>query len=336
MRRHLSGFKTKLDPNKAQARYFARACGVARFSYNWALEQWQKQYQAHKKDPSVPLPNEAALRRQINSIKKTEFPWMLEVTKCAVQYGIKNLGQAFQNFFKNPKHFGYPRFKKKYVDDSFTLSNDDFKIEGSRIRIPRIGWVRMHEALRFENAKPIFATVSRVAGDWYISLQVELPNLEHLRPAVNRGKVGADLGVKKMVKLSDGQAFEAPKPLRKYLQKLKRLQRKMSRAKKGRQQSSQARQGHCTTASENRQHPRGCTAQGDKLHCGELFDGCARGSQCQRHAQEPQACPMHCRCRLWRISAAACLQDGAARRRADRSEPLVPELEAVPLLSQQE
>ena len=49
MMRHLSGFKTKLDPNKAQARYFARACGVARFSYNWALEQWQKQYQAHKK-----------------------------------------------------------------------------------------------------------------------------------------------------------------------------------------------------------------------------------------------------------------------------------------------
>ena len=57
----------------------------------------------------MPLPNEAALRRQINSIKKTEFPWMLEVTKCAVQYGIKNLGRAFQNFFKNPKHFGYPR-----------------------------------------------------------------------------------------------------------------------------------------------------------------------------------------------------------------------------------
>ena len=260
MRRHLSGFKTKLDPNKAQARYFARACGVARFSYNWALEQWQKQYQAHKKDPSVPLPNEAALRRQINSIKKTEFPWMLEVTKCAVQYGIKNLGRAFQNFFKNPKHFGYPRFKKKYVDDSFTLSNDDFKIEGSRIRIPRIGWVRMHEALRFENAKPVFATVSRVADDWYISLQVELPNLEHLRPAVNRGKVGADLGVKKMVKLSDGQAFEAPKPLRKYLQKLKRLQRKMSRAKKG--GSNRAKLGKAIA----RLHRRIANIREDALH----------------------------------------------------------------------
>ncbi len=115
------GFRTKLDPNKTQANYFARACGVARFSYNWALEQWQKQYQAHKKDPSLPKPNEAALRRQINSIKKTEFPWMLEVTKCAVQYGIKNLGKAFQNFFKNPKHFGYPQFKKKYQHDSFAL-----------------------------------------------------------------------------------------------------------------------------------------------------------------------------------------------------------------------
>lgn len=94
------GFRTKLDPNKIQANYFARACGVARFSYNWALEQWQKQYQAHKKDPSLPKPNEAALRRQINSIKKTEFPWMLVVSKCAVQYGIKNLGKSLPELFQ--------------------------------------------------------------------------------------------------------------------------------------------------------------------------------------------------------------------------------------------
>ena len=254
------GFRTKLDPNKAQANYFARACGVARFSYNWALEQWQKQYQAHKKDPSLPKPNEAALRRQINSIKKTEFPWMLEVSKCAVQYGIKNLGKAFQNFFKNPKHFSYPQFKKKFQHDSFTLSNDDFKVEGSRIRIPRIGWVRMHEALRFENAKLLFATISRVADDWYISFQLELQDLKHLTPAKNHGRVGVDLGVKQMVTLSDGHVFEAPKPLGKYLQKLKRLQRKMSRTKaKG---SNRAKLGKVIA----RLHRRIADIRNDALH----------------------------------------------------------------------
>ena len=85
--------------------------------------------------------------------------------------------------------------------------------------------------MRFENAKLLFATISRVAGDWYISFQLELQDLKHLTPAKNHGRVGVDLGVKQMVTLSDGHVFEAPKPLGKYLQKLKRLQRKMSRTK---------------------------------------------------------------------------------------------------------
>jgi putative transposase len=52
-----------LDPNNAQATYFARACGVARFAYNWALAEWQRQYEAAKADPALPKPSQAALRR---------------------------------------------------------------------------------------------------------------------------------------------------------------------------------------------------------------------------------------------------------------------------------
>jgi putative transposase len=76
--------KIELDPTVAQARYFARACGVARFSFNWALAEWQRQYEAGEK------PSEVALRRQLNSLKADQFPWMTEVTKCAPQQGIKN------------------------------------------------------------------------------------------------------------------------------------------------------------------------------------------------------------------------------------------------------
>jgi putative transposase len=77
--------KIELDPTVAQARYFAQACGVSRFSYNWALVEWQRQYKAGEK------PSELALNRQLNVLKGAEFPWMSEVTKCAPQQAVKNL-----------------------------------------------------------------------------------------------------------------------------------------------------------------------------------------------------------------------------------------------------
>ncbi len=95
----LIAHKIALDPNNVQATYLKKACGVARFAYNWALAEWQRQYEAWKQDNSLPKPSEAALRRQLNAIKRERFPWMLEVTKCAPQQAIIQLGQAFQNFF---------------------------------------------------------------------------------------------------------------------------------------------------------------------------------------------------------------------------------------------
>jgi len=88
-----------LDPNNVQATYFARAAGVARFAYNWALAEWQRQYDAWKADNSLPKPFQAALRRQLNAIKREQFSWMLEVTKNAPQMAIIQLGDAFKNFF---------------------------------------------------------------------------------------------------------------------------------------------------------------------------------------------------------------------------------------------
>ena len=135
----------------------AKASGCARFAYNWALAEWQKEYAAGRK------PNEAAMRRSLNAVKATEFPWMLDVTKCAPQMAIKDLGQAFQNFFA--KRSGYPKFKKKGVHDSFTLSNDQTKIYGKKLRIPNLGLVKMREELRFDG-KLLWVTISRCGNDW--------------------------------------------------------------------------------------------------------------------------------------------------------------------------
>ena len=143
----LIAHRIALDPNNVQATYLARAAGTARFAYNWALAEWKRQYEAWKTDNSLPKPSQAALRRQLNALKREQFPWMLEVTKNAPQMAIIQLGQAFQNFFAGRARF--PTFRKKGVDDRFTLTNDQFGIDGSRLRIPNLGWVRMRETLRF-------------------------------------------------------------------------------------------------------------------------------------------------------------------------------------------
>nr|WP_299044270.1 helix-turn-helix domain-containing protein [uncultured Thermosynechococcus sp.] len=106
--------KIALDPNNGQATYFAKAAGTARFAYNWALVEWKRQYEAWKLDNSLPKPSETALRRQLNAIKRSQCPWMLQVTKCAPQRAIIQLGEAFKNFFAGRAR--YPQFRKIRYD----------------------------------------------------------------------------------------------------------------------------------------------------------------------------------------------------------------------------
>jgi len=180
-----------LDPNNAQATYLARAAGVARFAYNWALAEWKRQYEIHKADPAQPMPSQLALRRQLNAIKREQFPWMLEVTKNAPQMAIIQLGEAFQNFFACRAR--YPRPRRKGVHDRFSLTNEQFRVENRRIHIPKLGWVRMREALRF-TGRIVNATVSRRAGKWDVSITVDTLQ-SPLPPAENQDAVGVDLGV---------------------------------------------------------------------------------------------------------------------------------------------
>jgi putative transposase len=152
--------KIALNPNNKQQSYFAKAAGTARFAYNWALAEWQRQYEAWKVDNGLERPSQMALRRQLNAVKGTDYPWMMDVTKNAPQMAIVQLGEAFKNFWaKRAKH---PTFRKKGIDDRFTLTNDQFILNGSRIRIPNLGWVRMREPLRFEG-KIQSATICRQA-----------------------------------------------------------------------------------------------------------------------------------------------------------------------------
>ncbi len=221
----LTAHKIALNPNNAQATYFARASGTARFAYNWALAEWQRQYEAWKADNSLPQPSQRALRRQLNALKRERYPWMLEVTKNAPQMAIMQLGDAFRNFWAGRAQ--YPRFRKKGVHDHFSLSNDQFSVKGSRIRIPNLGWVRMRESLRF-TGRIMSATLSRVADQWFVGITVDTGDSPKRR-AENQGATGVDVGVSALAALSTGEKVVGPKAHKALLQRQKRLSRSLSR-----------------------------------------------------------------------------------------------------------
>ncbi len=222
--------RVRLNPNNKQATYLAKAAGTARFAYNWALAEWQTQYAAWKSDNSLPKPSQFSLRKQLNAIKREQFPWMLEVTKNAPQMAIIQLGAAFKNFFAGRAQ--YPQFKKKGKSrDSFTLTNDQFALNACRIRIPNLGSVRMRETLRF-SGKILSATLSRTADQWFASITVDTDS-NHLPPTENQGVVGVDLGVSALATLSTGEVVAGAKPHKALLSRLQRLSRSLSRKVKG-------------------------------------------------------------------------------------------------------
>ncbi|OBX81201.1 RNA-guided endonuclease InsQ/TnpB family protein [Faucicola atlantae] len=238
----IRGHIIRLDPTDKQATYFAKACGVARLAYNWALAEWQNQYQADKTyrddclangieidSTKLNSPSQGKLRKQLNAIKRTQFPFMMEVTKCSPQLAIMQLGDAFKRFFKGEAK--YPQFRKKGVDDRFSLSNDQFRIDQNRIKIPNLGWVKMRENLR-HTGKILSAKVFKRGENWFVSIAVELKTITNHLPKTGKA-VGIDLGITDLAVLSDGTKIQAPKPLKQQLQKLKRLSKQLSRKQKG-------------------------------------------------------------------------------------------------------
>jgi len=221
----------RIDTTASQEEYFRRACGTARYAYNWALAEWQRRYAVGEK-PTANLVSAAW-----NPHRKAELPWTYEVTKCASAGAIRNLGTAFGNFFrdlkkgKSERRARYPKFKKRGCGDSFGIANDAFSVNGHMIRIPLLGHVRLREPLRFDG-KIMGATVSRTAGRWFVAIQVEMPDCadEHEHPGTT---VGIDLGITTLMTLSrliDGSHKIAnPKARKAYKHKVAKLQRRISR-----------------------------------------------------------------------------------------------------------
>jgi len=221
--------KIRLDPTPRQEDYFRRACGTARFTYNWALAAWKASYEAGGR------PSGRSLKKQFNAIRSIEYPWSREVHRDCTARSFDDLQSAFQHFFRRVKagdgKVGFPKFKKKGKSkDSFYVACDKVQFDGERVRIPVLGWVKAREALRFEGTV-LGAVVSRTADRWDIAVQVDVGEVHKARSA--DGVVGVDLGIKTFAALSTGEKIEGPKALRTNLKKLKRLSRRHSRKVKG-------------------------------------------------------------------------------------------------------
>ena len=244
--------KIKLYPSVGQEILLGKSCGVARFSFNWALAKWKGLYEQGEK------PSAYSLVKLQNSIKREEWPWMLEVSKNCPQHAIHNVEKAWKNYFRRLKDgtiekqkkeyiqkrkskglevnknklksIGKPKFKKKGGVGSFVAieNRHTFKQEGKKIKLPKIGWVKCAEDLRFEG-KVNNVVVKEVAGMWFatVNIETETPTLK--RKGENQSIVGVDFGIKNLMTLSDGTVIENPKALESNLKKLQREQRKLSR-----------------------------------------------------------------------------------------------------------
>lgn len=221
----------RLYPTATQETFFKKASGSARVAYNYGLEQYQR---LRKEGIS---PNILEIKKRFNQEKKTLFPWMSETSKDANQQPFTNLQNAFGRFFK--KQGKYPRFKKKGVKDSFYVSNDRFKINENKFWIPKLGWVKGAEHLRF-SGKVNSATIRRKANYWFVVVSVTI----EIEPKTceNQTVIGVDLGIKTLATISDGSILESPKPLRSKLERLKVLQRWASRKVKGSSNRKKANQ----------------------------------------------------------------------------------------------
>ena len=261
--RVVRGYKTELDLNDEQRTACLKHAGVSRFVYNWGLARSKVAYRNTGKRPTA-----IDLHKELNKLKRTDFPWMYETSKCAPQEALRDLDKAYKNFFRRVElkkqgqwrgKLGFPKMKKKSkAIGSFRLTGS-IKVFSHAVQLPRLGRVRLHEHEFIPvDAKVLSATVSEQAGRWFVSIQVE--EEQEKPPLTATTAIGVDLGIKTLASCSDGKSFANPRALKHAQKRLRRLERQKSRRQKG----SKNRKKTCRTLAK--QHTRVANIRRDAAH----------------------------------------------------------------------
>lgn len=228
--KRLQAFKFQLRPNGQQEHDMKRFAGACRFVYNRSLALQIENKEAGGKYIPYSKKGEEDMAGWLPKWKNaTETQWLKDAPAQCLQQSLKDLEQAYKNFFR--KRAAFPRFKKRGQNDAFRYPQGvKLDQENSRIFLSKIGWIR------YRNSRKVIGTVKNVTvsqscGKWYISIQTEIEVPDPVHPSTSI--IGLDAGVAKLATLSDGTVFEPVNSFQKNQKKLARLQRQLSRKVKG-------------------------------------------------------------------------------------------------------
>lgn len=241
-----------IEPTKEQEQKLFQTLGLCRRLYNVALEQRVICYRQSGKSPSC-----TAQKNELPALKR-ELPEYKRVNAQVLQDCLQRLDNSFDRFFSGLA--GYPHYKDRDHYRSFTYpqadKQDHFKRPGY-IYLPKIGYVKMIAHFEFNPAKVTRINVKYHNRKWYVNLTSEIEEAQAVEVS---NKIGIDVGLLTFAALSDGAKIDNPKYFRKSERKLARLQRRLSRKKKGSHNRGKAK------AKVTRLHDKIANQRKDFLH----------------------------------------------------------------------
>ncbi len=219
----------RLKPTLEQAAQLQEHCGHARYIWNLALEQ--RNYYRLLLRPS---PNPKEQSKQLTELRAAH-DWIAAGSATAQQQALRDLHQAFDNWWSNPRHFGRPTWRTKGRHESFRVVGAQAKRferlsqHRARVNVPKVGWVDFRWSKNPGNPKS-YRIKQDAVGRWWISFAVKPEPVEGPK---DQSSVGIDRGVAHAFITSEGAFHDLPrlKPTEK--KRLQRLQRKQARQQKG-------------------------------------------------------------------------------------------------------
>ena len=222
-------FKVELAPNNNQRSLLYQSAGTARWAYNWGLA---KSIEHYKKTGKFLLDGD--LRKELTQLKHTPaLDWLYQYSNNITKQALKDMTQAFQNFYK--KNAEFPKFKsKRRSKPSFYHDPIKIKITDTHVQLEKIGKVRLAETGRIPvHAKYLNPRIGQENGKWYLSIGVEF------EPDIGSDvsePIGIDLGIKDLAIVSDGRKYKninKSKRVKQLEKRKQRLQRRASRHYEG-------------------------------------------------------------------------------------------------------
>ena len=201
--------------------------GQTRFVYNLGLETKITAYAGNK----VNL-NYFDLAKQVKELKDTDCPWLKDSPSQALQMSLRNLDNAYTNFFRGR---GFPKFKSKHGKQSFQLPQGVYLSEDNKqIFIPKLKWVGIDLHRDFKGEIKTVTVSKTVTNKYYVSIlidnKIDLPNKKQITEATS---VGVDLGIKEFAITSDGIKFDNQNFMKSMMRRLRVEQRSLARKQKG-------------------------------------------------------------------------------------------------------